>query len=62
MLHSPRAVSRPRRRGTCDAIAPRMTDAIKPPEQSGAIGYILAWLIGIPIPILLAIFLIRGCN
>jgi hypothetical protein len=40
-----------------------MTDLIKAPnKQSGAAGYILAWLIGIPIPILLAIFLIRGCH
>lgn len=31
------------------------------PEQ-GAIGYILAWLLGIPIPILIIIFLVRGCN
>jgi hypothetical protein len=40
-----------------------MTDLIKAPKQeSGAVGYILAWLIGIPLPILLAIFLIRGCD
>jgi hypothetical protein len=30
--------------------------------QKGAAGYILAWLLGIPIPILLLIFLIRGCD
>ena len=28
----------------------------------GAMGYILLWLIGIPIPILLLIFLLRGCT
>jgi hypothetical protein len=40
-----------------------MTDMTNTPNQeSGAIGYILAWLIGIPLPILLAIFLIRGCD
>jgi len=40
-----------------------MTDLIQSPKQeSGAIGYILAFLIGIPIPILLLIFLIRGCD
>jgi hypothetical protein len=33
-----------------------------PKQQTGAIGYILAFLIGIPIPILLLIFLIRGCD
>ncbi len=31
-------------------------------EQSGATGYILLWLLGIPIPILLLIFLLRGCT
>ena len=31
-------------------------------NQSGKIGYILLWLLGIPIPILIVIFLLRGCN
>jgi hypothetical protein len=31
-------------------------------HQEGAIGYIFAWLLGIPIPVLLLIFLLRGCN
>ena len=30
--------------------------------QVGATGYILLWLLGIPIPILLLIFLLRGCT
>jgi hypothetical protein len=30
--------------------------------RSGKIGYILLWLLGIPIPILFAIFLLRGCT
>jgi hypothetical protein len=29
---------------------------------TGAAGYILLWLLGIPIPILLLIFLLRGCS
>jgi hypothetical protein len=33
-----------------------------PMRQHGKIGYILAWLLGIPIPILIVIFLLRGCN
>lgn len=33
-----------------------------PQKQEGAIGYILAWLLGIPIPILFLIFLLRGCT
>lgn len=31
-------------------------------STEGKIGYILLWLIGIPIPVLFAIFLLRGCN
>jgi hypothetical protein len=30
--------------------------------QAGKIGYILLWLLGVPIPILFFIFLIRGCT
>jgi hypothetical protein len=30
--------------------------------ETGATGYILLWLLGIPIPILLVIFLLRGCT
>jgi hypothetical protein len=31
-------------------------------KEAGATGYILLWLLGIPIPILLIIFLLRGCT
>jgi hypothetical protein len=31
-------------------------------RQEGAIGYIFAWLLGIPIPLLLLVFLLRGCD
>ena len=31
-------------------------------KQAGAAGYIFLWLLGIPIPILLLIFLLRGCT
>jgi hypothetical protein len=34
----------------------------RPNNEKGAAGYALAWLLGIPIPILLLIFLIRGCD
>ncbi len=37
----------------------QLTNKIK---QAGAIGYILLWLIGIPVPVLLLIFLLRGCT
>lgn len=31
-------------------------------NEQGAIGYILLWVLGIPIPLLLLFFLLRGCN
>ena len=31
-------------------------------NQKGAMGWILLWLLGIPIPILLILFLVRGCT
>ena len=31
-------------------------------NQRGAIGWILLWAIGIPVPILLLLFLVRGCT
>lgn len=30
--------------------------------QSGKIGYILLWLLGVPIPILILVYLLRGCT
>lgn len=31
-------------------------------HQQGRWGYILAWLLGVPIPILVIIYLLRGCT
>jgi hypothetical protein len=31
-------------------------------KETAAMGYILLWLLGIPIPILLLFFLLRGCT
>lgn len=31
-------------------------------KRSGKIGWILLWAIGIPIPVLVALFLLRGCT
>lgn len=31
-------------------------------SQEGRWGYILAWLIGVPVPILIVIYLLRGCT
>ena len=31
-------------------------------QEKGAAGYILLWLLGVPIPILFLFFLLRGCT
>ena len=30
--------------------------------EQGAVGWALLWLLGIPIPILVGLFLLRGCT
>ena len=30
--------------------------------QQGRVGYILLWLLGVPIPVLFLIYLLRGCT
>ena len=30
-------------------------------KQRGGIGYVLLWLLGVPIPVLILISLLRGC-
>jgi hypothetical protein len=35
---------------------------IKLNSQRGAAGWILLWLVGVPIPVLLLLFLVRGCT
>lgn len=35
---------------------------LDPDKQKGAIGYVFAWLLGVPIPILFIVFLLRGCT
>ena len=31
-------------------------------SRTGRVGWILLWLLGVPIPILLILFLMRGCT
>lgn len=31
-------------------------------RQEGKIGWALLWLIGVPIPVLIVLFLLRGCT
>jgi hypothetical protein len=39
------------------------TDITRMPSmQQGRAGYILLWLLGVPIPLLFLIYLLRGCT
>jgi hypothetical protein len=31
-------------------------------SEKGAMGYLLLWLLGVPAPVLLIIFVLRGCS
>lgn len=33
-----------------------------PAKQKGGIGYVLLWILGVPIPVLILIALVRGCT
>jgi hypothetical protein len=41
-------------------MSQRIRNTLK--AQSGKIGYILLWLLGVPIPILILVYLLRGCT
>jgi len=35
---------------------------VKNAGEEGKVGWVLLWLLGIPIPVLLILFLLRGCT
>jgi len=37
-------------------------EAVMLNNEKGKIGWILLWVLGVPIPILLALYLLRGCT
>lgn len=39
-----------------------MKIALRKKWEEGKIGWVFLWLLGIPIPILLLLFLLRGCT
>ncbi len=50
-----------------DGTTPAKKAVMKTPKRPdgqlpGKLGWILLWLIGIPIPVLLILFLLRGCT
>jgi hypothetical protein len=36
--------------------------AAKKQRAAGKVGWVLLWLLGVPIPVLLILFLLRGCT
>lgn len=46
--------------GTRAAIHPLMQNP-QPNPESGKVGYAVAWLLGVPLPILLIVYLISRC-
>lgn len=48
-------------RGTHEMKA-KNSDPQRSKFQDGKIGYILLWLLGVPIPILLLFYFLRGCT
>ena len=47
--------------GTSRAPRSRMTPTTPPNPESGKVGYAVAWLLGIPLPILLLVYLVSRC-
>jgi hypothetical protein len=41
---------------------PRVMKQLTRHRQEGKIGWIFLWLIGVPVPLLLVFFLLRGCT
>jgi hypothetical protein len=39
-----------------------LRDRFNAGDETGAIGYILMWLLGVPASLLFVVFLLRGCN
>jgi hypothetical protein len=35
---------------------------MKKNKEQGAVGYVVAWALGVPISLLLLVFLLRGCT
>jgi hypothetical protein len=31
-------------------------------DESGKVGWLVLWLIGVPIPVLIVLYLLRGCT
>lgn len=40
----------------------KFNDVLWAKAQQGKAGYILLWLLGVPIPVLVLIYLLRGCE
>lgn len=43
-------------------IRDKLMGSASPSGQAGKVGWILLWLLGVPIPVLIVLFLVRGCT
>jgi hypothetical protein len=37
-------------------------EVLRNQQEKGAVGYIILWALGVPVSVLLVIFLLRGCT
>jgi hypothetical protein len=44
------------------AMPRKLGDWMQAKRQRGGMGYVLLWLLGVPIPVLILIWLLRGCT
>jgi hypothetical protein len=45
-----------------DALENQAKENVEPAQkQRGGIGYVLLWILGVPLPVLILIALVRGC-
>ena len=45
-----------------DDVKKRLENLRSKANQHGGMGYVLLWLLGVPIPVLILISLLRGCS
>jgi hypothetical protein len=47
---------------TAEGEMKSLSEHVRSGDETGAIGYILLWIMGVPATLLFLIFLLRGCN
>jgi hypothetical protein len=60
LLHAPRRTLATPTGAEADAMEEQKMPVAE--KQKGGIGYVLLWILGVPIPVLILIALVRGCT